>query len=328
MRETQVVQPECGVCGDRSARRMWTLRFEAHPGPFPLWQCHNCGVVFNWPRLSSDGIREQYDGDYYIFNLPAGRRWARATQLYVEHLLPLEGRAGRRLLEIGCGRGDLLALARRRGWETQGVEISAAAGQCAREEHGLRIHNGTLEACGEALGPFDVAVTIDVIEHVPSPGPFLTAVRAALAPGGRAIIETPNYGGLWRRLGGARWLGINRFHLFLFDAPGLVGLMRACGFRQCRAFSSTHTAHVEWGWRPELAGVIGRLPAPLRWRAQRGLNRATPDGPRLDLWRRPPTSFEEALARIDRVRTSGEDCRPTRGLSGDNLIVVGRAWSE
>jgi SAM-dependent methyltransferase len=318
----------CRVCGGRSVRRLWSLRFESYPGPFRLWRCGECGVAFNWPQLPPDSIRGQYDADYYIFSLPPGRRWARAAQLYLEYLHPLEGMDGRRLLDVGCGRGDLLALARRRGWDVQGIEISPEPARRALAEHGVPVEIGTIEEKGLELRPFDVAIATDVIEHVTSPRGFLAAMHAVLRPGGLAILETPNLGGFWSKVGGPCWIGLNRFHVFLFTPSSLMRLMRSCGFNSCRATSCTHTAYAQWGNRPELGGFIRPLPAALRWRLQRGLNDATPRSRGTDLWRNPPHCLEEALERIAGAAQRGDSLRGMGRLAGDNLCVTGRAGAR
>ncbi|MBI4578294.1 MAG: hypothetical protein HY718_01235, partial [Planctomycetes bacterium] len=85
--DLDVVRPSCELCGGGRSRHLWTLSFPGRPDPFRLFRCGGCGVVFNHPRLSVDLIHGQYDGDYYVFHERPERRWSRATQLYVEHLL-------------------------------------------------------------------------------------------------------------------------------------------------------------------------------------------------------------------------------------------------
>lgn len=314
----------CDICGSADARYLWSLRFDAHPCPFTLWRCHGCGVVFNSPRLDPEAIHQQYDSDYYIFAVPPARRWARAAQLYRQLLLPFESRsAGRRLLDIGCARGELLAIARRRGWDVQGIELSPEPAEFARREYGLPVEIGTVEDVGPHLDKFDVAIAADVIEHVPSPGGFLECIRRVLNAGGRAIIETPNWGSLWRRVGGQRWLGLNRFHIHLWDAPALSGLMRACGFRNSVAASSTHVAHTTWGDRPELQAAIRHLPAGLQWRTQRWLNQASAIRSHAGSGIGVLDSLDAAVASISRAPSAGHR---DAGLLGDNLAVTGRRY--
>jgi 2-polyprenyl-3-methyl-5-hydroxy-6-metoxy-1,4-benzoquinol methylase len=300
------------------------LDFPGHPVPFGLWRCRTCGLVFNAPRLSADEIRQQYDGEYYVFNESPARRWARATQLYIEHLLALENRGpGRRLLEVGCAGGELLALARQRGWQVVGVEISPQATRAAVAEHGLDVRAGTLEEHAAHIGRFDVALANDVIEHLASPRPFIRLLHGLLRPGGWVSLETPNWGGFWRRVGGRRWLGLNRFHISLFDAGSLLKLMGDCGFKNCIAGSSTNLAYACWSSRPEITSITKRLPAGLRWRSERLLGRLSPPSFALELRRDPPACLQESLAHIARVEPARAGV--SRHLRGDNLTVIGRA---
>lgn len=316
--------PCCAVCGSTHARYVGSFDFSDHPLPFRLYQCRACGFVFNHPRLSSRQIRDQYDGAYYVFHEDPARRWGRATQLYIEHLLPLEKRVNaRRLLEIGCAGGELLALARQRGWQVLGIEISPQAAASARREHDLDVRTGTLEEQRANIGRFDVAIANDVIEHMASPRSFLAMLHGVLTSGGWLSIETPNWGSFWRRVGGGRWLGLNRYHISLFDARSLLQLLRSCGFRPCIAGSSTNLAYASWSSRPEVAVLMDRLPPWLRWRCMKLADRLTPRSEPLAIHRNPPASLPEALSRI--ADSNPARAGVSRKLYGDNLTVIGRA---
>jgi 2-polyprenyl-3-methyl-5-hydroxy-6-metoxy-1,4-benzoquinol methylase len=275
--------------------------------------------------LNPDQIRDQYDGDYYIFREPPARRWSRTTQLYLDHLYPHEGQTrGRRLLDVGCACGELLALARQRGWDVHGVELSPQAAASAQKQHQLPVSIGPLEEQNGQLGTFDVIVATDVIEHVPSPRQFVRSVYDRLKPGGLAILETPNWGSPWRRFGGRRWLGYNRFHIFLFEGRSLSSLMRTTGFEQLVMYTTTHTGYAHWGHRPELSKYTNKFPPALRWRAEQWLNRLTPASLATRLQDCPPTSCEDAARWVEQQQTSlPKSVRPNRG-AGDNLAVVAK----
>lgn len=328
--------PICGSCGQSRSRRVRSLSFPGYPGLFHLRRCRYCGLVFNWPRLKPEQMRQQYDGNYYVFNSRPEHRWSRATQLYLNYLAPLEPcHSYRRLLEIGCAQGHLLAIAEGRGWQVEGVEISAEATCTARSEFGLSVHPGTLEEQPDAIGLFDVVVATDVIEHIANPRGFLRAVRHRLRAGGLAVIETPNWGGVWRRLGGRRWLGLNRFHISLFDGPCLTRLMRQCGFRPTATFTTTNTVWSDWEDRPELMSVLPLLPRGLQWRVRDRLSRLTPRTRERRLRQKPPTSLSAALDHIasSRQEHTGKDGNhetdapfpADRWLMKDNLAVIGLA---
>lgn len=318
--------PPCEICGHTGAAFLRSLRFEGYPGTFDLWQCRSCDQVWNWPQLPPQAIERQYDGGYYVFASPPARRWSRAVQLYMNHLHPLEHDKGSlRLLEIGCARGELLALARARGWDVQGIEISADAAESARNEYGLPVQTGTLEESTDRIDRFDVLIATDVIEHVASPQRFASAARRVLRPDGIAIIETPNWDSIWRRLGGSAWLGLNRFHLHLFNSRSLTTLMRRCGFAACRAATTTHFAYSRWGNRPELMRWAHGLPAAFRWRSVKWLNSLTPRSSAVELEMNPVASLDEAVHRVATAGSCPEGWHPSRQLTGDNLVVCAEA---
>ncbi len=112
---------------------------------------------------------------------------------------------GRRLLEVGCGVGYLLAMLEDR-YETCGLDISPhAIEQCRRFAPRSRCAVADFEQGLPpelALGTFDVVVAKYVLEHLRSPQAALAGMRTLLRPGGVLIFAVPNTASL-----GARWKG-------------------------------------------------------------------------------------------------------------------------
>ena len=129
--------------------------------------------------------------------------------------------AGGRLLEIGCACGFLLVAARERGFEVQGVEMSAWASAHAREAYGLDVKTGRLEAANVPAASYDAVVMADVIEHLTDPRRTLQAIHRVLRPGGRLLLLTPDVGSAVARLSGPRWWGLLDDHYFYFSRPTL-----------------------------------------------------------------------------------------------------------
>ncbi|MEM7052108.1 MAG: class I SAM-dependent methyltransferase [Acidobacteriota bacterium] len=109
------------------------------------------------------------------------------------YLPDLRGRGP--VLDLGCGRGEALAVLGNEGIEARGVDGSAAmVAQC--RDAGLEVREGDLfdvlkEQTPESLG---AVVSFHVVEHLP-PGELDRLVRLAwraLRPGGVLILETPN----------------------------------------------------------------------------------------------------------------------------------------
>lgn len=97
-----------------------------------------------------------------------------------------------RLLDVGCGPGTFLLVARERGWHVRGVEPTPEPALIAREA-GLDVFNGVIEDLPEdaAIG-FDAITSFEVLEHVSRPASILGKMRSLLRPGGRLLLSVPN----------------------------------------------------------------------------------------------------------------------------------------
>jgi SAM-dependent methyltransferase len=103
--------------------------------------------------------------------------------------------AGEPVLDLGCGRGEALALLRDHGIAGRGVDASARMVQLCRDR-GVAAEEGDLFTvlAGVPEGSLGGVVSFHVIEHLPV-GALDRLVRLAyraLLPGGVLILETPN----------------------------------------------------------------------------------------------------------------------------------------
>lgn len=179
-----------------------------------------------------------YYGDYapkLVENMPDV-----LLRRYTAMLARLEALAPqRRLLEVGCGNGHFLTVARSRGWDVRGVELSRAHVARAREA-GLEVLHGDLVSDrlweGERFG---AAVMIEVLEHVPEPRSLLAGVAARLVPGGVTFLTTPNYGSVTRRLLAGRWSVLSHEHVALASPSGLRRAFSDTGHRALRIRSKS-----------------------------------------------------------------------------------------
>ncbi len=105
---------------------------------------------------------------------------------------------GLRLLDIGCGGGLVSVPMRRLGASVTGVDASEKNIKTASvhaTEIGLDIdfRAGAVEGLAEAgEPPFDVVLTLEVVEHVSDPHAFLETCASLVKPGGIMIIATIN----------------------------------------------------------------------------------------------------------------------------------------
>lgn len=154
-----------------------------------------------------------------------------------------------RLLDVGCATGVLLELARLRGWEVQGVDLSEYATKIAREYYNLEVHTGELSDAGYPADRFDVLVMDDVIEHVTSPTALVKECHRVLKPGGLLTLNTPNRGGLWHLLMGRRWFHYKKVeHTYFFSPPVMTQLLARHGFAVLSTRASSKTIDLSYAF--------------------------------------------------------------------------------
>ena len=151
---------------------------------------------------------EEYDRDYYLECCAGAEEWresgGRAPLGLYEGVLRKAGlQPGERVVDIGTGRGELVAVAVEMGAaRATGVDYSQAALDLARETLSVRDlgdRAAVVLADARAIplpdGDADLAMLLDVVEHL-SPAELDTALRETyrlLRPGGRILVHTmPN----------------------------------------------------------------------------------------------------------------------------------------
>jgi SAM-dependent methyltransferase len=163
------------------------------------------------------------------------RAWLRET-LFDDITTELaEHGSGKRVLDIGCGQGELLQWLVERGFEADGIEPSEDAAAIARER-GLAARTATLEELvADSPPPYDAALLVNVLEHVPRPEEMLRAIHGILEPGGFLYIRVPNdfnplQAAAQSKLDAEPWWVAVPDHVNYFDVESLCDLTRQTGY--------------------------------------------------------------------------------------------------
>lgn len=237
----------CNTCGSSAIGRY--LRSDAGT----ILRCTSCDTVFISPEQQESAAESLYSQDYfteregYFFHdgvVDASGQESPHIADFRAGLALIEAHTHEpgRLLDIGCATGSFLSLARAKGWECRGVEVSAFAAAQARERTGCEVFCGRLEDAPFGHGTFDVITMWDLLEHLPDPLGGLERARSLLKPGGLLLVNTPNENSLLRQVarllyrGSGGWMTApvnrlyHRYHLYYFAAETLEALLRRAGF--------------------------------------------------------------------------------------------------
>ena len=233
----------CPSCGSPQWRLL-PLRYEFRGATFPLVECRSCELRFLAVQPDRAGLTELYSPEYFERDYRCGRV---ESSSFGEEAFRDENRgllerfarltAPGRLLEIGCATGWLLKHARERGWEVQGVELSADAVAHARGL-GLEVFQGEVLDAHLPADRFDLVYLGDVLEHVPDAHAVLAEVARVLRPGGHLVLRGPiTTHSLARSLGLAAYGALGRtivlreppYHLWEFTPRSLVHLCERVG---------------------------------------------------------------------------------------------------
>jgi SAM-dependent methyltransferase len=173
-----------------------------------IWQCQSCGL--GRTETAQFDPATYYTGEYfsgqrsdgyadYLGAEPALRREFTRSVEFVRRFCD-KGK----LLELGCAYGFFLKEARR-SFDVTGFELAEEAAEHARNS-GLDVISGVAdEETLQRIGPVDVIVLFDVIEHLPDPRATLSLCERHLNPGGIVVITTGDFHSLLARITGRHW---------------------------------------------------------------------------------------------------------------------------
>ena len=162
-----------------------------------------------------------------------------------------------KLVDLGCGRGDMLRAFHSVGYEVCGTDLSPSAKKnCA--PHPVEIIDLQNNKTGLVPSSFDIVFSKSVIEHLQDPIPFLENAKELLKEDGKAIFMTPS----WVHHGWGPFY-LDHTHVTPFTKPSLRDAMILAGYRNIEVYYFYQLPSV---WRfpflKLLAKLVAILPIP------------------------------------------------------------------
>lgn len=212
------------------------------PGKWTYWDCNECNALYLDPRPTEATISKAYSQYYTHNSTPLTFKQKLKSKLRNEHLShrfnislsprfnlpPLFGGVlailesfvvipfgfeqlvslpKGSLIDVGCGNGATLKLAKELGWSVTGIEIDAEAVRVARNS-GLDVTEGDYRKLAQLTTQFDCIVCSHVVEHVYNPIDMLGLLLSRLKPNGVLLLSMPNSQSHVRQQYSENWRGL------------------------------------------------------------------------------------------------------------------------
>jgi len=159
---------------------------------YKLYECPACGLQFWEPRkLDPRDYEELFDG-YIGFHEGLAKGIGPNMEAFFERCPVRSGR----LLDVGCGGGNFLLEAQRRGHEVWGIDLDSKSVKACRDKGLSRVFCATPEDFSQMIRDegilFDVITFFEVLEHQENPRGFLLSLLPLLKRGGYLAGSVPN----------------------------------------------------------------------------------------------------------------------------------------
>lgn len=235
-----ILDAVCPLCESKTSRVQWkaNLPAEITEREFSysgnkryhgrVLACASCGHRYVHPTPQSlEAMYGDVTDEFYLKTEPA-RRATFAEFLDVKDRF--DPRRGR-LLDVGCYTGVLLEVARSRGYEVEGLELSRWACAIARGR-GYSVKECAVQDF-PAEAAYDSVTAFDVLEHLPDPVAAVKRIHRLLKPGGCLVATIPDMGCWHARLLGSRHWMVMVMHLQYFVQATALRLLKEAGFARC-----------------------------------------------------------------------------------------------
>jgi SAM-dependent methyltransferase len=180
----------CDLCGSNDYLEryrkpddwLWLNQFE-----YPVVQCEKCGLVYVNPRPTFEDMALFYPTDYHENRDDETHRTRYQLQFsYIQKF------GGKRILDIGCARGDWLNFIKERWADTELHGVDAFS----KDVKGMDInfHRCQLPEADLPVDYFDLVTSWAVFEHLHTPGKYFEVVAKVLRKGGGIRASCHQFG--------------------------------------------------------------------------------------------------------------------------------------
>jgi len=245
---------KCISCGSAASKPFFSEK------GYTYVRCRGCGLVYiNKP------IKQEFEKSA-PFDKSRIKEWSGSRiSLYKKDMKSImKLKPSGRVLDIGCGSGVFLEMAKQEGYAIKGIDPDPYMARFSREEKKLDVFQGTLKNFKRSA-KFDIITLWDVLEHVPAPDEELKLVHNHLKKDGILVLRVPASGYVALKKFFIKLLSLKLkknldppTHIFFFSEKSLRNLLRENNFEIIRIKTSRSEIPPNWRSRA-LKGLLYHL---------------------------------------------------------------------
>lgn len=220
----------CPLCGSEKIH-LYIVDFRSNR----IFICGACSFQFMNPQYSDQYLIEYYSN---YFSGGGSEKASKVFSFYLEIIEKYHGGTGR-ALDYGCGDGQFIESAARRGWDTYGYDVDCKTTNRVAEKTGVPVACGEFESINWP-GKFDMISLNQVLEHVKDPKHHIASLLKLLKTNGLLFIAVPNIRSFSSTV--KTWLELNKLrrkrigahyasdhHLLYFSPKTLQNFLKSFG---------------------------------------------------------------------------------------------------
>lgn len=211
----------CPVCDGKHSKHL-PMKFG-----LPLKQCTACSLIYLNQSESLVDYFDETEKEFFSEGYLRRRRGPFSEQFLIHKAkrrikVIKKYKTSGRLLDIGCGSGELIYIANLLGYEAEGIEYSKPLAEFVHKKYGASVYCGQLESV-DLPHKYDIVVMSHVLEHTIDPLATLQNIQNVLNPGGILYVAVPNIDCWESRFRG--WGSYEPYHLWYFNPNTLSRLL-------------------------------------------------------------------------------------------------------
>jgi len=206
----------CPICQSKNIQKsLDVIDYFLTQEKFSVWHCKDCDLSFTNPRPEDKNLGKYYESLEYLSHVTKNKgatgrlyKFLRNINIKRKYKIVSEHISTGKILDIGCGTGELLNYFQKQKWECVGVEPNAQARKFAQEHYQLKVEEEqSLQFM--PIDSFDIISMWHVLEHVPDINERMEKVKQLLKKEGVLIIALPNLSSWDAVYYGVYWAGLD-----------------------------------------------------------------------------------------------------------------------